>query len=80
MEIRLYMEKDTLHLDCTNSIHRCPPKDGCTGGIGLTNLRQRLQLLYGSGFTLDITEKEEKIYQVKLIIPCEYDTDTMHGR
>lgn len=80
VEIRLYMEKDTLHLDCTNSIHRCPPKDGCTGGIGLTNLRQRLQLLYGSGFTLDITEKEEKIYQVKLIIPCEYDTDTMHGR
>lgn len=80
VEIRLYMEKDMLHLDCTNSIHRCPPKDGCTGGIGLINLRQRLQLLYGSGFTLDITEKEEKIYQVKLIIPCEYDTDTMHGR
>lgn len=80
VEIRLYVEKDTLHLDCVNSIHRRPPKDGHTGGVGLANLRQRLQLLYGNGFTLDITEKDGKTYHVNLIIPCEYDTDTMHGR
>lgn len=80
VEIRLYMEKDTLHLDCVNSIHRCPPKDGHTGGVGLANLRQRLQLLYGDGFMLDITEKDGRTYHVNLIIPCEYDTDTMHGR
>lgn len=80
VEIRLYVEKDTLHLDCVNSIHRRPPKDGHTGGVGLANLRQRLQLLYGNGFTLDITEKDRKTYHVNLIIPCEYDTDTMHGR
>ena len=80
VEIRLYMEKDTLHLDCVNSIHRRPPKDGHTGGVGLANLRQRLQLLYGDGFMLDITEKDGRTYHVNLIIPCEYDTDTMHGR
>lgn len=80
VEIRLRMEKNKLHFDCTNSIHRRPKKDGCTGGVGLANLRQRLQLLYGDGFTLDITEKEEKTYHVNLIIPCEYDTDTMHSR
>ena len=80
VEIRLYVEKDTLHLDCVNSIHRRPPKDGHTGGVGLANLRQRLQLLYGNSFTLDITEKDGKTYHVNLIIPCEYDTDTMHGR
>lgn len=80
VEIRLYMEKDTLRLDCVNSIHRRPPKDGRTGGVGLANLRQRLQLLYGDGFTLDITEKDGKTYHVNLIIPCEYDTDTMHSR
>lgn len=80
VEIRLYMEKDTLHLDCVNSIHRRPPKDGHTGGVGLANLRQRLQLLYGDGFMLDITEKDGKTYHVNLIIPCEYDTDTMHSR
>ena len=80
VEIRLYMEKDTLRLDCVNSIHRRPPKDGHTGGVGLANLRQRLQLLYGEGFMLDITEKDGKTYHVNLIIPCEYDTDTMHSR
>ncbi|MCC8084930.1 MAG: histidine kinase [Clostridium sp.] len=80
VEIRLYMEKDTLRLDCVNSVHRRPPKDGRTGGVGLANLRQRLQLLYGDGFMLDITEKDGKTYHVNLIIPCEYDTDTMHSR
>ena len=80
VEIRLYMEQKKLHLDCTNSIHRRPPKEGRAGGVGLSNLRQRLQLLYGDGFTLDITEKDGKTYEVKLIIPYEYDTDTMHGR
>ncbi len=80
VEIRLFMERKKLHLDCTNSIHRRPPKEGRVGGVGLSNLRQRLQLLYGDGFTLDIMEKDGKTYQVKLIIPYEYDTDTMHGR
>ena len=80
VEIRLCLEKDTLRLDCVNSVHRRPPMDGRTGGVGLANLRQRLQLLYGDGFTLNITEKDGKTYHVNLIIPCEYDTDTMHSR
>lgn len=80
VEIRLYIENEMLHLGCTNSIHRRPPEKDRAGGVGLANLRQRLQLLYGEGFTLEITEKEEKTYHVKLIIPCEYDTDTMHSR
>lgn len=80
VEIRLCLEKDTLRLDCVNSVHRRPPMDGRRGGVGLANLRQRLQLLYGDGFTLNITEKEGKTYHVNLIIPCEYDTDTMHSR
>lgn len=80
VEIRLCLEKDTLRLDCVNSVHRRPPRDGRTGGVGLANLRQRLQLLYGDGFTLNITEKDGKTYHVNLIIPCEYDTDTMHSR
>lgn len=80
VEIRLCMEKGKLQFDCTNSIHRHPWKEGGTGGIGLANLRQRLRLLYGDGFTLDITEKDGKTYHVNLIIPCEYDTNTMHSR
>lgn len=80
VEIRLYMEKEMLCLDCVNSIHRRPPKEGHEGGMGLVNLRQRLQLLYGDNFVLDIAEKDGKTYHVNLRIPCEYDTDTMHSR
>lgn len=80
VEIRLRVEKGKLRLDCVNSIHRRPPKDGHEGGMGLANLRQRLQLLYGDGFTLDIAEKDGKTYHVNLTIPCEYETDTMHSR
>lgn len=80
VEIRLRMEKDKLCLDCVNSIHRHAQKEGHEGGMGLSNLRQRLQLLYGDGFTLDITEKDGNTYHVNLTIPCEYETDTMHSR
>lgn len=62
-----------------NSLHKRPAKEGYTGGVGLVNLRQRLQLLYGNKFTLEITEVEGMAYQVRMIIPYEYDTDTMHS-
>ena len=38
------------------------------GGVGLANVRQRLQLIYGSSHTLNITE-EDDIYSVELTIP-----------
>lgn len=79
VEIRLHMEKEKLHLICANSIHRLTSKNSCAGGVGLANLRQRLQLLYGKDFTLDITE-EENTFHVNMIIPYEYDTNTMHCR
>ena len=42
------------------------------GGIGLENVRKRLDLIYGpTGYTLEI-HKEEKRYTVKLIIPTLY--------
>jgi hypothetical protein len=38
------------------------------GGIGLTNSRQRLDLLYGNRYSLDVRETSN-MYTVKLIIP-----------
>ncbi len=45
---------------------------GHKAGIGLENVRKRLELIYGAkGYTLDIRE-EESTYTVKLIIPTLY--------
>lgn len=80
VDIRLFIQDEKLHFYCTNSIHNHSSKDVQAIGVGLANLRQRLQLLYGDGFTLGISEKDGKSYQVKLVIPYEYDTDTLYGR
>lgn len=77
VDIRLSLHEKDVTLECMNSVHALPPRQSETsGGIGLNNLRQRLQLLYGNAFTLEI-EHTESIYHVNLTIPCEYETDQM---
>lgn len=77
VEIRLSKDEHNVTLECLNSVHPQPPRhDGAKGGIGLANLRQRLQLLYGKAFTLEI-DNTESVYHVTLTIPCKYDTDKM---
>ncbi len=78
VDIQLSLENGMVRLRCANSIHRRPKDKDYAGGVGLVNLRQRLQLLYGNRFALNITEDEET-YQIELIIPPKYDTNTMHG-
>ncbi len=43
------------------------------GGIGLENVRKRLELLFGNDYKLDIDDKNESEYSVKLSIPMIYD-------
>jgi sensor histidine kinase YesM len=38
------------------------------GGIGLENVKRRLELIYGSGYDLDINT-DNGFYNVNLIIP-----------
>lgn len=79
VEILLTVENGRLRFECTNSNHRRQPKEGCAGGVGLVNLRQRLQLLYDDRFTLHITD-DGTTYHVKLTIPYEYEKDKMYSR
>lgn len=65
--IRLYCRNNKFHDDRTPKEH---------GGIGLANLRKRLQLLYGGDFSLDITE-DDNLYTVNLTIPYEHEPDKM---
>ncbi len=74
--IRLSVEEGFVNLVCDNSVHEAAGTTGNEGGVGLANLRQRLHLLYGERFTLDITPTRDT-YHVKLMIPQEYETDKM---
>ena len=43
------------------------PKEG---GVGMTNIRKRLSLIYGNDYTLDVNDGENT-YEVILDIPLE---------
>lgn len=68
INVRLYDKDGKVHFSCENSI---PPQRNSkknNGGIGLTNVKRRLDLLYGDNYSLHISDND-KIYSVKLIIP-----------
>lgn len=56
--------KDELIFICENSIPENPPANQ-TGGIGLTNIRRRLNLLFNNNYSLELT-KTDTTYTVKL--------------
>ena len=68
IHISLFCDKQQLTAIISNS--RLPQTASHhTGGIGLENVRKRLDLTYGrEGYSLDIAE-EESSYTVKLVIP-----------
>ena len=59
-------EKPMLCFECRNS--RIPSDDDKHGGLGLENIRKRLDLIYGKSYTLDIRDSHEDYY-VRLCIP-----------
>jgi LytS/YehU family sensor histidine kinase len=56
---------NSLWLSCINSIPDIPNNSKTAGGIGLSNIKRRLELLYGENFSLE-TRKEKSIYHVNL--------------
>jgi predicted transcriptional regulator with HTH domain len=66
INVGILFSDDRLHFECTNSKH--PQKQSEQGGVGLTNVKRRLALIYGSDYTLDINDGDD-VYEVKLDIP-----------
>ncbi|KXH84721.1 sensor histidine kinase [Chryseobacterium kwangjuense] len=69
VKIRIEVESKILHFCCANSMN---PDMNITntssGGLGLANIKRRLELLYGETFELDIMSTEKE-YTVNLKIP-----------
>lgn len=66
IHIQLLIDDDTLSFVCRNS--KIDEKDEEHGGVGLANVKKRLQLIYGDNHSLDITD-DNKVFDVHLSIP-----------
>jgi LytS/YehU family sensor histidine kinase len=67
VRLRFGLEKDTLCFECVNSRPLRPMRRDEAGGLGLPNVRRRLDLLYGDRRRLEITENDTS-YSVQLTI------------
>ena len=68
IDIKLYEMNDRILFSCENTVpqsKQLPAK----GGVGLANVRRRLDLLYGDDYSLRIADKDN-VHSVNLIIPC----------
>ena len=69
IQVEFRMEQpDHLTFICRNSRIEREKNNGKEGGVGLTNVRQRLELIYGNRFILDIKDESNQ-YLVNLTIP-----------
>jgi len=59
IEIVFSMEKEYLYFRCENSRPIVPIRKK-TGGLGLKNIKRRLELLYGDSYSLDVVESNDK--------------------
>ncbi len=66
VEIIVSVKADKLHFSCRNS--RAAVKNEEKGGVGLANVRKRLDLLYADNYTLDIQDAPD-VFTVNLVIP-----------
>jgi len=66
IDIKVSISNDRLHFTCRNSKADKPNEE--KGGVGLQNVKQRLNLLYDNNYTLKIQD-ESDVYSVDLTIP-----------
>ena len=73
IEIKADVKADRLYFSCVNSktdttASSSQPVNEKSGGVGLANVRKRLNLLYDKDYTLDIQDGD-KVFTVELNIP-----------
>ena len=68
INIKLYELNGKVMFCCDNTVPQNVAESNKAGGVGLSNVRRRLDLLYGSNYSLKIYEEDQR-YCVTLIIP-----------
>lgn len=67
ISIRLSIENNLLHLVINNPAAIKPPQPEKNSGVGLKNVKRRLDLIYGDDYELNITEQDQQ-FKVSLKI------------
>ncbi|UCD61364.1 MAG: histidine kinase [Flavobacteriaceae bacterium] len=60
IDVDIKMDGDTLHFNCKNNFQPITETENLTKGIGLDNVKKRLQLLYPNAHELKINETPDK--------------------
>ena len=80
IEMKVSVEDDRLHFTCRNSKAEAQPAlSEAEGGVGLTNVRKRLNLLFGNSYTLKIHDGAD-VYCVDLVIPIKLHAPLLEGK
>ena len=66
IEVKISLEDESLRFSCCNSKADVPNQE--KGGVGLANVRKRLNLLYDHNYSLRIQDNPD-VYTVELTIP-----------
>jgi len=66
VRVSVSLENKQIFFKCTNSRHE--QAESGQHGLGLDNLRSRLNLIYGDSYTLHMEEGED-VYEVLLVLP-----------
>lgn len=72
IDVNTVIVGDFIHFTCINSKHKAlatTPSER-EGGVGLANVRKRLQLIYGDTAQMHIDNADD-VYTIQLIIPVE---------
>lgn len=76
VDVAMRIEGHTLRFTCTNSIAAAAERPEQSKGIGLANVRKRLEIIYGSSATLTTRHLDDAFF-VELSIPLH---ETTHSR
>ena len=66
INITVHVDDHHLRFECVNS--KITQQDDQHGGVGLQNVRKRLELIYGNRYTLHIDE-QPRTYNIQLVLP-----------
>lgn len=74
VQVTITLLENRISFRCVNSCQG--DEQALSHGVGLTNVRGRLDLLYGSNYTLQINQSDE-VYDISLLLPARPEKEVV---